>query len=53
MPINFFINVLPQFNMNNDEDRPATIDPGNLQWGYRIYGEGYMLETDPMLTDCS
>lgn len=30
----------------------ATIEPGNLQWGYRTYGEGYELENNPTSSVC-
>ena len=26
----------------------ASVMPGNLQWGYRVYGEGYVLDNDAM-----
>ena len=30
----------------------ASVKPGNLQWGYRVYGEGYVLNNDAADSEC-
>ena len=41
VPITFTISVQADYFINEDSDTPASIRPGNLQWGYRKYGELY------------
>ena len=41
VPITFTISVQGDYFINEDSDTPASIRPGNLQWGYRKYGEQY------------
>ena len=41
VPITFTLSVQADYFINEDSDTPASIRPGNLQWGYRKYGEQY------------
>lgn len=50
MPITYTIMV--DADISDMAASVATIEPGNLQWGYRTYGAGYELETNPTSSVC-
>ena len=50
MPITYTITV--DADISDMTASFATIEPGNLQWGYRTYGAGYELETNPTSSVC-
>ena len=50
MPITYSITV--DADTSDGTASFATIERGNLQWGYRTYGAGYELGTNPMDSDC-
>ena len=37
----------------NTDDDFAMIQPNNLQWGYIMWGEGYLLGENPLDSECS
>ena len=46
-PLEYSFVVFANVDTTDPNDGVATIGAKNLQWGYRTYGEGYMLETNP------
>ena len=50
MPIAYTIVV--NADIGDAASNPATIEIGNLQWGYRTYEDGYVLGTNPTANVC-